>query len=81
MLEIITLKQLQQHTRPVLFLNTNGFYDPLVSLFDHIREHRFAKPSAEQLYTFCPTVQQAFAYLDSYQPTPLEAKWARATKA
>jgi uncharacterized protein (TIGR00730 family) len=81
MLEIITLKQLQQHTKPVLFLNTSGFYDPLLSLFDHMREHRFARANADQLYCFSPTVQQALAYLDSYQAPQVEAKWASATKA
>ena len=40
-LEIITLKQLQQHTKPVVFLNPGGFYDPLTSLFEHMYEKRF----------------------------------------
>ena len=75
MLEIITLKQLQQHKRPVIFLNTGDFYDPLIALFDHMREHRFAKSYSDSMYHFAAAVPDAFAYLDSYQPPNVEAKW------
>jgi len=77
MLEIITLKQLHQHTRPVVFLNTGGFYNPLIRLFDHMRQHRFAKQSSSELYYFATDARDAFAYLDSYQPPAVEAKWYR----
>lgn len=80
MMEIITLKQLQQHTKPILFLNTAGFFDPLIELFGHMLEHRFIKSYADSLYCFCPTVEAAFAYLDSYQPPQLEDKWFRTTE-
>jgi uncharacterized protein (TIGR00730 family) len=80
MLEIIALKQLQQHSRPVIFLNTNGFYDALIALFRHMREHRFAKDESKQLYHFAPNVTDVFAYLDNYRPPQLSAKWFRATQ-
>lgn len=75
MLEVITLKQLQRHSKPVLFLNTQGFYDPLRALFDHMREHRFAKSSTDSLYYFASTVAEAFAYIDTYEPPKIELKW------
>jgi hypothetical protein len=77
MLEVITLKQLQRHTKPVLFLNTGGFYDPLIALFDHMREHRFAKPHSQELYHFAAEIAGVFRYLDEYQPPKIEAKWFR----
>src|SRR5512146_1060648 len=51
-LEVITLKQLQQHTKPVIFLNPDGYYDPLTSLFEHMYEKRFAKPAYRSMYQF-----------------------------
>jgi hypothetical protein len=72
MLEIITLKQLQQHAKPVLFLNTAGFYDPLAALFEHMREHRFAPAGSARLYYFATDVADAFRYLDAYQPVPVQ---------
>ena len=75
MFEIITLKQLQQHTKPIIFLNHAGFYDPLATLFEHMYEHRVAKAVYRNLYHFAPTVAEAFEYLDKYQPPQFENKW------
>jgi uncharacterized protein (TIGR00730 family) len=75
MVEIITLKQLQQHKKAVVILNANGFYDPLRTLFEHFFEQRFAKESSRALYHFAPTVKDALEYLDSYVPTVVPAKW------
>jgi hypothetical protein len=74
MLEIITLKQLGLHSKPLLFLNTAGFYDPLAALFDHMQEHRFVKAGANELYHFAPDVAEALRYLDNYRPARLENK-------
>jgi cytokinin riboside 5'-monophosphate phosphoribohydrolase len=73
--EIITLKQLHRHEKAVLLLNAHGFYDPLLALFEHFFEQRFAKTASRALYHFAPTVQEAFAYLDAYQPVPIPSKW------
>jgi len=75
MLEIITLKQLQQHGKPVLFLNTAGFYDPLAALFEHMRERGFVRACPERLYYFASDAADAFRYLDAYRPTSPESKW------
>jgi cytokinin riboside 5'-monophosphate phosphoribohydrolase len=75
MLEIITLKQLQQHTKPVIFLDVDGFWAPLASLFDHILQLKFAKPVYRELYAFLPTVPRVFEYLDSYEAPVIASKW------
>ena len=73
--EVITLKQLQTHDKPIILLNTEGFYDPLIALFEHFYEQRFAKPDQRQLYHFAPDIDSVFAYLDSYEPPQIENKW------
>ena len=80
MLEIITLKQLQQHTKPTVFLNTAGFWDPLAELFRHMQAHQFVKPSSGSLYDFAPTVTEALACLDSYEPPRLGLRMIRSAK-
>jgi len=75
-LEIITLKQLGLHTKPVVMVNTQGFYTPLLQLLERIYQERFAKPEYRQLYHFAPDIGEAFSYLASYQPAPLAVnKW------
>nr|PZN42781.1 MAG: TIGR00730 family Rossman fold protein [Bacillota bacterium] len=75
LLEILTLKQLGYHQKPVVILNVQGFYDPLVELFEHIYRHRFAKPGFRQLYHVAGSVADLFAYLETYRPPALEDKW------
>lgn len=49
-MEILTLKQLGQHTKPVLFLNTNGFYAPLLAFFESLYRQHFARAEYAGLY-------------------------------
>ncbi|MCE5323897.1 TIGR00730 family Rossman fold protein [bacterium] len=75
MLEVITLKQLRILNKPAIFLNTNGFYDGLNAMFEHIFDHHFAKPHYRELYHFSPDVTDAMAHIDSYEPMALGTKW------
>ena len=75
LLEILTLKQLQQHQKAIVILNARGFFNPLRELFEHVFRQRFAKETTRALYHFAPTVADAFAYLDSYVPVPVPTKW------
>lgn len=75
MLEIMTLKQLQQHAKPVIFLDVDGFYAPLERLFEHIVESKFAKAAYRELYAFVASPGAAFEYLESYTPPRLVSKW------
>src|SRR5262249_41788522 len=73
--EVLTLKQLQLHTKPIIFLNINGFYDPLVTLFEHYYQQRFAKPDSRQLYYLAPDVTSAAEHIETYQVPVIESKW------
>ena len=42
LLEIITLKQLRQHTKPILIVNIDGFFDALLQQFEFILKQGFA---------------------------------------
>lgn len=44
LLEAITLKQLGQFLKPIIILNTNGFYDPLISHFQAMIDQLFMRP-------------------------------------
>src|SRR6185369_4016511 len=76
--EIITLKQLQQHRKALVILNAHGFYDPLRTLFEHFYEQHFAKPASRALYHFASSVADTFLYLDSYVPAAVPTKWVEA---
>lgn len=73
--EVMTLKQLRLHNKPIIFLNTAGFYDPLITLFEHFFAHKFAKTESRALYHFVSDVPSIFAYLDAYEPPVMPNKW------
>lgn len=75
LLEILTLKQLHCHSKPVVLLDVAGFYRPLLNLFDHLYHEKFAKPETSQIYGVCGTVLEVYAYLDEYQPATVQTKW------
>ncbi|HPO50925.1 MAG TPA: TIGR00730 family Rossman fold protein [Spirochaetota bacterium] len=66
-LEIITLKQLGYIDKPVAFLNTNGFYDSLLDLFEVIYKEKFAKESDRNLYFFSDSPQKIVDYTIGYK--------------
>ena len=48
--ECITWKQLGLHTKPIIILNTNGYYDGLLSCLELMVEKRFMRPVHQQMY-------------------------------
>ncbi len=67
-LEIIALRLLMYHTKPVVILNINGFYDALVKQFDVAVEQKFASPKALEMYGVFSKIDEALAYIENYQP-------------
>jgi uncharacterized protein (TIGR00730 family) len=56
-------KYLGLHSKPIVFLNIAGHFQPLVDMIEHGIEHRFIKPKARELYYLAPTVESAVDYL------------------
>ena len=67
-LEIIALRLLMYHTKPVVILNVNGYYDALVRQFDVAVEQKFAAPKAIELYGVFSEIDEALEYIESYKP-------------
>ncbi|MCD4834003.1 MAG: TIGR00730 family Rossman fold protein [Bacteroidales bacterium] len=50
-MEVITLKRLGKFTKPIIFINTDGFYDSLFQLFDKMIEERFMREEHRDMWT------------------------------
>lgn len=50
-LEVLTLRKLGYHNKSIVLLNTNGFYDQLLSFFDHMTHAGFSPEHATQYFT------------------------------
>lgn len=61
--EVLTWRQLGLHNKPIILLNVNSFWDPLVGLIDHIVDQGFAEESLKGFVTVVNDVDQAIAAL------------------
>jgi uncharacterized protein (TIGR00730 family) len=61
--EVLTWRQLGLHAKPILLLNIEGYWDPLVALIDHIIAEGFADADIRDYVTVVPTVAAALAAL------------------
>ncbi len=73
-IEVITLKQLRYHDRAIVFLNTLGFYDALITFLHQQSRDGFVRPEHQSLYHVADTPAQILSYLDTYAPTPMPDK-------
>jgi len=64
-LDVVTTRQLGFHDKPIVVLNTAGFFDRQLEMFAHIVEERFASASQLELYRVCSTVTEVFAHIDA----------------
>lgn len=73
-LEVLTLMQLGYFDAPVVFLNVDGYYDPLIKQLETCVEARFTNQAYLQLFRCAATAQEAMAYLLNYTPPDLPNK-------
>ncbi len=67
LIEVLTHRQLKYHSKPTVIVNVSGFYDPLLVLFEHFIEHRFAKPKHRGSYLVVPGPAEAMAALNGHR--------------
>ena len=48
--EVVTWRQIGIHDKPILILNPDGYWDPLLGLIEHVIDTQYAHPSARALF-------------------------------
>lgn len=48
--ELLTWRQIDIHDKPVVFLNYDGFWDPLIALFEHLKNELYMLPQHMTLF-------------------------------
>jgi uncharacterized protein (TIGR00730 family) len=74
-LEVLTLRQLAYHTKPIVFINTNNFFKYLFKQFEVSFKELFAKEIYRELYFATENSEEAMKYIQEYQPLELDNKW------
>lgn len=65
--EMIVQKQLCYNKKPIVILNTAGFYDDLLRFFEKIIYKKFANQNAKKLYFIANSPVEAVEYLKNYK--------------
>lgn len=69
--EIVTWKQLRLHDSPIIILNVNGYWSPLLALIDATIRGGFAHPDIAELIAIVETPEQVLRSLKA-APLPKE---------
>src|SRR5574343_2021214 len=75
--EILTWGQLGFHEKPMGLLNIQGFYDPLLALFDRAVGEGFLRPQNRAMALASTDIDDLLARMADYQPEPV-SKWLKA---
>lgn len=64
--EILTLKQLGQHKKPIAVFNINGYYKEMNDMIEKAIEQKFMKEKCRTLFELFDKMEDIFEYLENY---------------
>lgn len=74
-MEIFSLIQLKQTLKPLVFINTDGFYDGIIRHFEQLVDLKFAKEETLEMYALVKSPEEAIAFIENFQPPEVHSKW------
>ena len=64
--EILTLKQLGRHNKPIAIYNVNGFFNELDEMMNKSIEKQFITNDCKELYSTFDNIEDMLDYLENY---------------
>ncbi len=65
LLECITWKQLGIHTKPIIILNVDGYYDNLLCCINQMVDEQFMRPMHRDLFTVVTSPEDVLSAIDA----------------
>lgn len=75
--EILTLRSLDRHKKPIAILNTNGYYDSLIEFLRNGVEQKFLKSANLELFFVSDSPAEILDFLENYNDTENKLKSTR----
>jgi uncharacterized protein (TIGR00730 family) len=69
-IEVLSWKRLDLHSKPVIFLNLNGFWDTLLAMLEHSIESGMTPATFSEAWVVCDTVEAAIEAMQSADAMP-----------
>ena len=74
-MEIFSLIQLKQTVKPLVIINTEGFYDGIIRHFEQLVTLKFAKAEILKMYALVNTPEEAMVFIENFRPPEVPGKW------
>ena len=71
--EMLTLKQLGRHDKPMVVFNTAGYYDSLLAMIENGIEKEFIFPTVRELYFVTDSADESLDYIEHYEAKGVDA--------
>jgi len=65
LLEIITLKSLGYHNKPIVILDGHGYYEPLLQMLEQTISGGFARPTLREVYYVAESIADALDHIEA----------------
>lgn len=72
--EILTLKQLGRHSKPIAIFNINGYFDSLIAQLENAVHKQFMNPEIFELFISTDRADKLLDYLKKGVSSPAEAR-------
>ena len=70
--EILTLKQLGRHNKPIIIWNLNNYYDNLMNMMQVSVDKKFITDDCRKLYKVTKNIDTMLDYIENYDPTVID---------
>ncbi len=70
--EILTLKQLEKHNKPIAVFNVNGYYDELLAVLEQMVKSDFMKPKSLELFECFDNEKELLDYIENYDKVQMD---------
>lgn len=70
--EILTLKQLKRHNKPVAIFNVAGYYDDMLRMLEKTAESKFMTPKSLELFRTFDNIDEMLDYIENYNEKAMD---------
>ncbi len=75
--EILSLRQLGRHSKPIAVYNINGYFDSMCEMLDRAVDMKFMACRNRQLYLVTDSIDEIFNYFDSFKAEEFDIRRLR----
>jgi hypothetical protein len=73
--EVLTLRQLKYHNKPIVIVNTRSYFQPLVQMTERMCEEGFVRPTYKLLFDVVAEPLAAMEIIENYKPVEIPSRF------